>query len=163
MTMWVKGLNWLVADTLKSPTPLQIERWTKCIKLHIPVSYSDMHCTMSTTHVTQFHNILSIFFNPGGYVNNSMQSIVTEKTGESAWFKVATLSLSLKFKSKLLVNVSERIFGGNWLATHISTSSCSRKRTAEDGGYVQMCVFFYIPDKSTSICYAALSPLKFLW
>lgn len=26
MTMWVKGLNWLVADTLKSPTPLQIER-----------------------------------------------------------------------------------------------------------------------------------------
>uniref|UniRef100_A0AAQ6ALI8 1-phosphatidylinositol 4,5-bisphosphate phosphodiesterase gamma n=1 Tax=Amphiprion ocellaris TaxID=80972 RepID=A0AAQ6ALI8_AMPOC len=25
MTMWVKGLNWLVADTLKSPTPLQIE------------------------------------------------------------------------------------------------------------------------------------------
>uniref|UniRef100_A0A671WHJ0 1-phosphatidylinositol 4,5-bisphosphate phosphodiesterase gamma n=1 Tax=Sparus aurata TaxID=8175 RepID=A0A671WHJ0_SPAAU len=27
MTMWVKGLNWLVADTLKSPTPLQIERF----------------------------------------------------------------------------------------------------------------------------------------
>lgn len=26
MIMWVKGLNWLVADTLKSPTPLQIER-----------------------------------------------------------------------------------------------------------------------------------------
>lgn len=26
MTMWVKGLTWLVADTLKSPTPLQIER-----------------------------------------------------------------------------------------------------------------------------------------
>lgn len=26
MTMWVKGLGWLVADTLKSPTPLQIER-----------------------------------------------------------------------------------------------------------------------------------------
>uniref|UniRef100_H2RNJ6 1-phosphatidylinositol 4,5-bisphosphate phosphodiesterase gamma n=1 Tax=Takifugu rubripes TaxID=31033 RepID=H2RNJ6_TAKRU len=29
MTMWVKGLNWLVADTLKSPTPLQIERWLR--------------------------------------------------------------------------------------------------------------------------------------
>uniref|UniRef100_A0A8C8C3S7 1-phosphatidylinositol 4,5-bisphosphate phosphodiesterase gamma n=1 Tax=Oncorhynchus tshawytscha TaxID=74940 RepID=A0A8C8C3S7_ONCTS len=28
MTMWVKGLTWLVADTLKSPTPLQIERYT---------------------------------------------------------------------------------------------------------------------------------------
>lgn len=26
MTMWVKGLTWLVADTLRSPTPLQIER-----------------------------------------------------------------------------------------------------------------------------------------
>lgn len=26
MSMWVKGLNWLVADTLRSPTPLQIER-----------------------------------------------------------------------------------------------------------------------------------------
>uniref|UniRef100_A0A4W6F9D2 1-phosphatidylinositol 4,5-bisphosphate phosphodiesterase gamma n=1 Tax=Lates calcarifer TaxID=8187 RepID=A0A4W6F9D2_LATCA len=29
MTMWVKGLTWLVADTLKSPTPLQIERWLR--------------------------------------------------------------------------------------------------------------------------------------
>ncbi|XP_013886557.1 1-phosphatidylinositol 4,5-bisphosphate phosphodiesterase gamma-1, partial [Austrofundulus limnaeus] len=29
MTMWVKGLGWLVADTLKSPTPLQIERWLR--------------------------------------------------------------------------------------------------------------------------------------
>uniref|UniRef100_H2M039 1-phosphatidylinositol 4,5-bisphosphate phosphodiesterase gamma n=1 Tax=Oryzias latipes TaxID=8090 RepID=H2M039_ORYLA len=30
MTMWVKGLNWLLADTLKSSTPLQIERyWAK--------------------------------------------------------------------------------------------------------------------------------------
>lgn len=27
MSMWVKGLNWLVADTLRSPTPLQIERF----------------------------------------------------------------------------------------------------------------------------------------
>uniref|UniRef100_A0AAR2L935 Phosphoinositide phospholipase C n=1 Tax=Pygocentrus nattereri TaxID=42514 RepID=A0AAR2L935_PYGNA len=26
MTMWVKGLTWLVTDTLRSPTPLQIER-----------------------------------------------------------------------------------------------------------------------------------------
>ncbi|MED6241059.1 1-phosphatidylinositol 4,5-bisphosphate phosphodiesterase gamma-1 [Ataeniobius toweri] len=29
MSMWVKGLTWLVADTLKSPTPLQIERWLR--------------------------------------------------------------------------------------------------------------------------------------
>ncbi|XP_012687600.1 1-phosphatidylinositol 4,5-bisphosphate phosphodiesterase gamma-1 [Clupea harengus] len=29
MAMWVKGLTWLVADTLKSPTPLQIERWLR--------------------------------------------------------------------------------------------------------------------------------------
>ncbi|XP_041953720.1 LOW QUALITY PROTEIN: 1-phosphatidylinositol 4,5-bisphosphate phosphodiesterase gamma-1 [Alosa sapidissima] len=29
MLMWVKGLTWLVADTLKSPTPLQIERWLR--------------------------------------------------------------------------------------------------------------------------------------
>ncbi|CAL1605714.1 unnamed protein product [Knipowitschia caucasica] len=29
MSMWVKGLNCLVADTLKSPTPLQIERWLR--------------------------------------------------------------------------------------------------------------------------------------
>ncbi|XP_046895534.1 LOW QUALITY PROTEIN: 1-phosphatidylinositol 4,5-bisphosphate phosphodiesterase gamma-1 [Hypomesus transpacificus] len=29
MTMWVKGLTWLVEDTLKSPTPLQIERWLR--------------------------------------------------------------------------------------------------------------------------------------
>ncbi|XP_037540749.1 1-phosphatidylinositol 4,5-bisphosphate phosphodiesterase gamma-1 [Nematolebias whitei] len=29
MTMWVKGLNWLMTDTLKSPTPLQIERWLR--------------------------------------------------------------------------------------------------------------------------------------
>lgn len=26
MVMWVKGLTWLVSDTLRSPTPLQIER-----------------------------------------------------------------------------------------------------------------------------------------
>lgn len=25
--MWIKGLNWLVADTLRAATPLQIERW----------------------------------------------------------------------------------------------------------------------------------------
>ncbi|KAK1156161.1 1-phosphatidylinositol 4,5-bisphosphate phosphodiesterase gamma-1-like isoform X1 [Acipenser oxyrinchus oxyrinchus] len=29
MTMWVKGLTWLVADTLNSSTPLQIERWLR--------------------------------------------------------------------------------------------------------------------------------------
>ncbi|MGH0164756.1 UNVERIFIED_CONTAM: hypothetical protein FKN15_047914 [Acipenser sinensis] len=29
MTMWVKGLSWLVADTLNSSTPLQIERWLR--------------------------------------------------------------------------------------------------------------------------------------
>ncbi|KAM9828411.1 1-phosphatidylinositol 4,5-bisphosphate phosphodiesterase gamma-1 isoform 2-T3 [Syngnathus typhle] len=29
MTLWVKGLNWLVADTLQSTTPLQIERWLR--------------------------------------------------------------------------------------------------------------------------------------
>lgn len=26
VSMWIKGLNWLVADTLKAATPLQIER-----------------------------------------------------------------------------------------------------------------------------------------
>uniref|UniRef100_A0A8C6NTT6 1-phosphatidylinositol 4,5-bisphosphate phosphodiesterase gamma n=1 Tax=Nothobranchius furzeri TaxID=105023 RepID=A0A8C6NTT6_NOTFU len=26
MTMWIKGLEWLVADTLRAPTPLQVER-----------------------------------------------------------------------------------------------------------------------------------------
>ncbi|KAK9404726.1 1-phosphatidylinositol 4-5-bisphosphate phosphodiesterase gamma-1 [Crotalus adamanteus] len=29
VNMWVKGLNWLVADTLKAATPLQIERWLR--------------------------------------------------------------------------------------------------------------------------------------
>ncbi|XP_048838622.1 1-phosphatidylinositol 4,5-bisphosphate phosphodiesterase gamma-1 [Brienomyrus brachyistius] len=29
MSMWVKGLMWLEADTLNSPTPLQIERWLR--------------------------------------------------------------------------------------------------------------------------------------
>uniref|UniRef100_A0A3P9PZG1 1-phosphatidylinositol 4,5-bisphosphate phosphodiesterase gamma n=1 Tax=Poecilia reticulata TaxID=8081 RepID=A0A3P9PZG1_POERE len=29
MSMWVKGLKWLRDDTLKSPTPLQIERWLR--------------------------------------------------------------------------------------------------------------------------------------
>ncbi|XP_066558513.1 1-phosphatidylinositol 4,5-bisphosphate phosphodiesterase gamma-1 [Amia ocellicauda] len=29
MMMWVKGLTWLVADTVKSSTPLQIERWLR--------------------------------------------------------------------------------------------------------------------------------------
>uniref|UniRef100_A0A8C1DB45 1-phosphatidylinositol 4,5-bisphosphate phosphodiesterase gamma n=1 Tax=Cyprinus carpio carpio TaxID=630221 RepID=A0A8C1DB45_CYPCA len=29
MAMWVKGLTWLVSDTLRSPTPLQIERWLR--------------------------------------------------------------------------------------------------------------------------------------
>uniref|UniRef100_A0A671MHA7 1-phosphatidylinositol 4,5-bisphosphate phosphodiesterase gamma n=1 Tax=Sinocyclocheilus anshuiensis TaxID=1608454 RepID=A0A671MHA7_9TELE len=29
MVMWVKGLTWLVSDTLRSPTPLQIERWLR--------------------------------------------------------------------------------------------------------------------------------------
>lgn len=28
--MWIKGLNWLVADTLRAATPLQIERWGAC-------------------------------------------------------------------------------------------------------------------------------------
>uniref|UniRef100_A0A671WFR5 1-phosphatidylinositol 4,5-bisphosphate phosphodiesterase gamma n=1 Tax=Sparus aurata TaxID=8175 RepID=A0A671WFR5_SPAAU len=38
MTMWVKGLNWLVADTLKSPTPLQIESlcvYLTCISMFV--------------------------------------------------------------------------------------------------------------------------------
>lgn len=26
VNMWIKGLNWLVADTLRAATPLQIER-----------------------------------------------------------------------------------------------------------------------------------------
>uniref|UniRef100_A0A4W3JJ45 1-phosphatidylinositol 4,5-bisphosphate phosphodiesterase gamma n=1 Tax=Callorhinchus milii TaxID=7868 RepID=A0A4W3JJ45_CALMI len=29
MNMWISGLNWLLADTMKSPTPLQIERWLR--------------------------------------------------------------------------------------------------------------------------------------
>uniref|UniRef100_A0A4W4FQ13 1-phosphatidylinositol 4,5-bisphosphate phosphodiesterase gamma n=1 Tax=Electrophorus electricus TaxID=8005 RepID=A0A4W4FQ13_ELEEL len=29
MTMWVRGLTWLVTDTVSSPTPLQIERWLR--------------------------------------------------------------------------------------------------------------------------------------
>ncbi|XP_034978886.1 1-phosphatidylinositol 4,5-bisphosphate phosphodiesterase gamma-1 isoform X1 [Zootoca vivipara] len=29
VSMWIKGLNWLVADTLKAATPLQIERWLR--------------------------------------------------------------------------------------------------------------------------------------
>ncbi|XP_029467242.1 1-phosphatidylinositol 4,5-bisphosphate phosphodiesterase gamma-1 isoform X2 [Rhinatrema bivittatum] len=29
VSMWIKGLNWLVVDTLKSATPLQIERWLR--------------------------------------------------------------------------------------------------------------------------------------
>uniref|UniRef100_A0A1A8KWB6 1-phosphatidylinositol 4,5-bisphosphate phosphodiesterase gamma n=1 Tax=Nothobranchius kuhntae TaxID=321403 RepID=A0A1A8KWB6_NOTKU len=29
MTMWIKGLEWLVADTLRAPTPLQVERWLR--------------------------------------------------------------------------------------------------------------------------------------
>uniref|UniRef100_A0A4W3JJ88 1-phosphatidylinositol 4,5-bisphosphate phosphodiesterase gamma n=1 Tax=Callorhinchus milii TaxID=7868 RepID=A0A4W3JJ88_CALMI len=30
MNMWISGLNWLLADTMKSPTPLQIERVQLC-------------------------------------------------------------------------------------------------------------------------------------
>lgn len=29
VNMWIKGLNWLVMDTLNAPTPLQIERWLR--------------------------------------------------------------------------------------------------------------------------------------
>ncbi|KAL4630629.1 1-phosphatidylinositol 4,5-bisphosphate phosphodiesterase gamma-1-like [Arapaima gigas] len=29
MSMWVKGLNWLMEDTLSSSTPLQVERWLR--------------------------------------------------------------------------------------------------------------------------------------
>uniref|UniRef100_A0A674JCH7 Phosphoinositide phospholipase C n=1 Tax=Terrapene triunguis TaxID=2587831 RepID=A0A674JCH7_9SAUR len=29
VNMWIKGLNWLVGDTLRAPTPLQIERWLR--------------------------------------------------------------------------------------------------------------------------------------
>uniref|UniRef100_A0A8C0EU26 1-phosphatidylinositol 4,5-bisphosphate phosphodiesterase gamma n=1 Tax=Bubo bubo TaxID=30461 RepID=A0A8C0EU26_BUBBB len=29
VNMWIKGLNWLVADTLRAATPLQIERWLR--------------------------------------------------------------------------------------------------------------------------------------
>ncbi|NXB45692.1 PLCG1 phosphodiesterase, partial [Leucopsar rothschildi] len=29
VNMWIKGLNWLVTDTLRAPTPLQIERWLR--------------------------------------------------------------------------------------------------------------------------------------
>ncbi|XP_044841417.1 1-phosphatidylinositol 4,5-bisphosphate phosphodiesterase gamma-1 isoform X3 [Mauremys mutica] len=29
VNMWIKGLNWLVRDTLRAPTPLQIERWLR--------------------------------------------------------------------------------------------------------------------------------------
>uniref|UniRef100_A0A7M4F364 1-phosphatidylinositol 4,5-bisphosphate phosphodiesterase gamma n=1 Tax=Crocodylus porosus TaxID=8502 RepID=A0A7M4F364_CROPO len=29
VNMWIKGLTWLVADTLKATTPLQIERWLR--------------------------------------------------------------------------------------------------------------------------------------
>uniref|UniRef100_A0A8D0GG57 1-phosphatidylinositol 4,5-bisphosphate phosphodiesterase gamma n=1 Tax=Sphenodon punctatus TaxID=8508 RepID=A0A8D0GG57_SPHPU len=29
VNMWIKGLNWLVTDTLKATTPLQIERWLR--------------------------------------------------------------------------------------------------------------------------------------
>ncbi|XP_072412440.1 1-phosphatidylinositol 4,5-bisphosphate phosphodiesterase gamma-1 [Chiloscyllium punctatum] len=29
MNMWITGLNWLLTDTMKSPTPLQIERWLR--------------------------------------------------------------------------------------------------------------------------------------
>ncbi|KAM3838616.1 1-phosphatidylinositol 4,5-bisphosphate phosphodiesterase gamma-1 isoform 3-T3 [Vipera latastei] len=29
VNMWIKGLKWLVADTLKAATPLQIERWLR--------------------------------------------------------------------------------------------------------------------------------------
>uniref|UniRef100_A0A8D2Q4N1 1-phosphatidylinositol 4,5-bisphosphate phosphodiesterase gamma n=1 Tax=Varanus komodoensis TaxID=61221 RepID=A0A8D2Q4N1_VARKO len=29
VNMWIKGLNWLVEDTLKAATPLQVERWLR--------------------------------------------------------------------------------------------------------------------------------------
>nr|DBA27744.1 TPA: hypothetical protein GDO54_008209 [Pyxicephalus adspersus] len=29
VNMWIKGLNWLLQDTLQAPTPLQIERWLR--------------------------------------------------------------------------------------------------------------------------------------
>ncbi|XP_043923269.1 1-phosphatidylinositol 4,5-bisphosphate phosphodiesterase gamma-1-like [Protopterus annectens] len=29
VNLWINGLNWLVADTVKSPTPLQVERWLR--------------------------------------------------------------------------------------------------------------------------------------
>lgn len=44
----------------------------------------------------------------------------------------------------------------NWLATRFNTSSCCRKQTVEVEGDVQRCLFFHIPDKSASFCYAAV-------
>ncbi|XP_056403623.1 1-phosphatidylinositol 4,5-bisphosphate phosphodiesterase gamma-1 [Hyla sarda] len=29
VNMWIKGLNWLLQDTLQAPTPLQVERWLR--------------------------------------------------------------------------------------------------------------------------------------
>lgn len=89
MTMWVKGLNWLLADTLKSSTPLQIERyWAKTA------------AKVQTVKQLLIENLLPLMFltvrslDPhllGGYANSSMQLIATGKTGKQSIVFLAVL------------------------------------------------------------------------
>uniref|UniRef100_A0A8C8AHX1 1-phosphatidylinositol 4,5-bisphosphate phosphodiesterase gamma n=1 Tax=Otus sunia TaxID=257818 RepID=A0A8C8AHX1_9STRI len=37
INLWITGLNWLVADTQKAQTPLQIERWGRTSRSHFPL------------------------------------------------------------------------------------------------------------------------------
>uniref|UniRef100_A0A674JC94 1-phosphatidylinositol 4,5-bisphosphate phosphodiesterase gamma n=1 Tax=Terrapene triunguis TaxID=2587831 RepID=A0A674JC94_9SAUR len=48
VNMWIKGLNWLVGDTLRAPTPLQIERWLRKQFYSLDPS-ENVHFTQSKT------------------------------------------------------------------------------------------------------------------
>lgn len=49
VNMWIKGLNWLVADTLRAATPLQIERWGAC-PCAVLVLFSLLHPLRCCSH-----------------------------------------------------------------------------------------------------------------
>lgn len=82
--MWVKGLTWLVADTLKSPTPLQIERYTFIRLGRLSGHHLMVRCKWLSQHFGCRRLILQCnsFFHPGGYGSSFMPSIATEKTSK---------------------------------------------------------------------------------
>uniref|UniRef100_A0A8B9VJ20 1-phosphatidylinositol 4,5-bisphosphate phosphodiesterase gamma n=1 Tax=Anas zonorhyncha TaxID=75864 RepID=A0A8B9VJ20_9AVES len=118
VNMWIKGLNWLVADTLRAATPLQIERWLRKQFYSLDRNREDRISAKDLKNMLSQVN----YRVPNMRFLRERLTDVEQRNGDITYGQFAQLYRSLMFSAQKMVRAQFSRVGGGERSEHFRVS-----------------------------------------